>query len=48
MGVLLATPEGIQGSIQFPLDQPLPLTLIRKITVVRVRESLQEDRKWRA
>ena len=36
-----------RGSIQFPLDQPLPLTLIRKITQFRVRESQDEDRKWK-
>ena len=36
-----------KGSIQFPLDQPLPLSLIRKITAFRVRESLEEDAKWR-
>lgn len=36
-----------KGSIQFPLDKPLPLSLIRKITVFRVEESLEEDAKWR-
>jgi uncharacterized protein YdhG (YjbR/CyaY superfamily) len=36
-----------KGSIQFPLEKPLPLGLIRKITAFRVRESLGEDRKWR-
>lgn len=35
------------GSIQFPLDKPLPLPLIRKITAFRVQESLSQDRKWR-
>src|SRR5271170_6257877 len=35
-----------RGSIQFPLEKPLPLALIRKITALRVRESLQKDRKW--
>jgi uncharacterized protein YdhG (YjbR/CyaY superfamily) len=34
------------SSIQFPLDEPLPLPLIRKITAFRVRESLEEDRRW--
>ena len=33
------------ASIQFPLEKPLPL--IRKITAFRVRESIEEDRKWR-
>ena len=36
-----------RGSIQFPLEKPLPLELIRKITAFRVRESLEQDRKWR-
>jgi uncharacterized protein YdhG (YjbR/CyaY superfamily) len=35
------------ASVQFPLDKPLPLPLIRKITAFRVRESLQHDSKWR-
>jgi len=35
------------ASIQFPLDKPLPLTLIRRITAYRVRESIEEDGKWR-
>jgi uncharacterized protein YdhG (YjbR/CyaY superfamily) len=37
-----------KGSIQFPLDKPLPLPLIRKITAFRVRESIEDDRKWRS
>jgi uncharacterized protein YdhG (YjbR/CyaY superfamily) len=36
------------GTIQFPLDQPLPLALIRKITAFRVKDSLKGDGKWRA
>jgi uncharacterized protein YdhG (YjbR/CyaY superfamily) len=35
------------ASIQFPLDQPLPLPLIRKITAFRVRECVEEDKKWK-
>jgi uncharacterized protein YdhG (YjbR/CyaY superfamily) len=35
------------SSIQFPLDKPLPLALIRRITEFRVQESMQEDAKWR-
>ena len=37
-----------KGSIQFPLDKPLPLSLIRKITTFRVRESIEQDKKWRS
>jgi uncharacterized protein YdhG (YjbR/CyaY superfamily) len=36
-----------RGSIQFPLEKPLPLALIRKITALRVRESLEKDGKWK-
>jgi uncharacterized protein YdhG (YjbR/CyaY superfamily) len=36
-----------KGSIQFPLEKPLPLSLIRKITAFRVRQSIEEDEKWR-
>ena len=35
------------GSIQFLLEKPLPLPLLRKITEFRVKESLEQDRKWR-
>ena len=35
------------ASIQFPLGKPLPLALIRKITVFRVSESIKKDAKWR-
>jgi uncharacterized protein YdhG (YjbR/CyaY superfamily) len=37
-----------KGSIQFPLENPLPLSLIRKITKFRVRESLERDGKWKS
>jgi len=29
------------GSIQFPLEKPLPFPLIRKITAFRVKESIE-------
>ena len=35
------------ASIQFALEKPLPLSLIRKITAFRVRESIEEDKYWR-
>lgn len=35
------------GSIQFPLEKPLPLPLIKKITVFRVKESKEIDAKWK-
>ena len=36
-----------RGSIQFPLEKPLPLPLIRRITAFRVQESVEKDGKWR-
>lgn len=36
-----------KGSIQFPVDKPLPLSLISKITKFRVQESLMADAKWK-
>jgi len=35
------------GTVQFPLDKPIPLALIRRITKFRVKESLEKDGKWR-
>lgn len=32
--------KGAKGSVQFPLDKPMPLTLIDKIVKFRVRENL--------
>ena len=37
-----------KGSIQFPLEKPLPLSLIRKITAFRVAECNEKDQKWRS
>ena len=33
-----------KGSVQFPLDKPLPLELIRKITEFRVRENISKSK----
>lgn len=35
-----------KGSIQFPLDKPLPLTLIKKIAKFRIKELKDKDVKW--
>ena len=37
-----------KGSVQFPLDKPLPLSLIRKMTLFRVHEAKEKDAKWRS
>jgi uncharacterized protein YdhG (YjbR/CyaY superfamily) len=36
-----------RGSIQFPLEKPLPAALIGEITAFRVREAVEKDGKWR-
>lgn len=35
------------SSIQLPLNKPLPVALITKITKYRVKESVDEDKKWK-
>jgi uncharacterized protein YdhG (YjbR/CyaY superfamily) len=41
----LAAYKGAKGSVQFPLDQPLPLELVRRITAFRVEENLAKGKK---
>lgn len=36
----LSVYKGAKGSVQFPLDQPMPLDLIREIVHYRVQESV--------
>src|SRR5688572_30682287 len=36
-----------QSSVQFPLEKPLPISLIRKIVKFRVEESRKGTIKWR-
>jgi uncharacterized protein YdhG (YjbR/CyaY superfamily) len=35
-----------KATIQFPLDQPLPKSLIKRITAFRVKEAKIRDAKW--
>ncbi|HEY9527641.1 MAG TPA: DUF1801 domain-containing protein [Anaerolineales bacterium] len=35
----LSAYKGAKGSVQFPLDQPMPLSLIRRMVEYRVREN---------
>ena len=35
----LSVYKGAKGSVQFPLDQPMPLSLIRRIVEYRVKEN---------
>lgn len=37
--------KGAKGSVQFPIDEPLPLTLITKIVKFRVKENLTKTKK---
>lgn len=37
-----------QGSVQFPLDKPLPLALVRKIVKFRVKENNDGVIRWRS
>lgn len=37
--------EGAKGSVQFPLDKPLPLALVTKIVQYRVKENLALAKK---
>jgi uncharacterized protein YdhG (YjbR/CyaY superfamily) len=43
----LAKYKGARGSVQFPLDQPLPVGLIRGLTAARVRQSIEKDGLWK-
>src|SRR3981189_102400 len=36
--------EGAKGSVQFPIDKPLPLKLIAKIVKFRVKENLERGK----
>lgn len=37
----LSVYKGAKGSVQFPLDEPMPLGLITKIVKFRIRENLE-------
>ncbi len=41
----LSVYEGAKGSVQFPLDEPLPLELISRIVQFRVAENLKKAEK---
>ena len=43
----LSAYEGGKGTVQFPLDKPIPYTLIRKIVKFRVKENSDEAAKWK-
>lgn len=35
--------KGGKGSVQFPIDKPIPYELIRKIVIFRVKENLERE-----
>ena len=41
----LSVYKGAKGSVQFPIDQPLPLSLIRRIVEYRVKENSERKPK---
>jgi len=43
----LAAYEGGKGTVQFPLDKPIPYALIRKIVKFRVQENTEAAAKWK-
>lgn len=44
----LARYKGAKGSVQFPIDEPLPLPLIHRIVEYRVKENIDRKQKKRA
>lgn len=44
----LASYKTAEGSVQFPHDKKLPVTLIKKIVRFRVKESKEGTIKWRS
>ena len=41
----LSVYKGAKGSVQFPFDKPLPLTLISRMVKFRVKENLSKAKK---
>lgn len=37
--------KGAKGSVQFPLDEPMPLDLITKIVKFRVQKNMEKEKK---
>jgi len=40
----LSVYEGAKGSVKFPLDKPLPLSLVSKIVKFRVKENVEKTK----
>ena len=37
--------KGAKGSVQFPIDSPIPYDLVEKIVIFRAKESLESEKK---
>ena len=40
----LSSYKGAKGSVQFPLDKPIPYDLVKRIVAFRVKENLKKER----
>ncbi len=36
--------KGTKGSVQFPIEEPIPYDLVKKIVIFRVKENLEKER----
>lgn len=36
--------DGAKGSVQFPIDKPIPYGLVKKIVIFRIKENLKKRR----
>ncbi len=36
--------KGAKGSVQFPIEEPIPYDLVEKIVIFRVKENLEKER----
>lgn len=43
----LSAYKGAKGSVQFPLDQPLPLKLVERIVKFRVKENMERAKSYK-
>jgi len=41
----LSVYKGAKGSVQFPINEPMPLELIKKIVEFRVKENIEKHKK---
>jgi len=44
----LSSYKRARGSVQFPLSDPIPYDLIKKIALFRAKESTKKEKEWQA